>query len=134
MSDLIVYCADIGSIPESMFGWARIPAGSRQDELLATSIEELVDRVAQDLVEERPVALGFEAPLFIPARDDPMSLTRARHGEGQWPWSAGAGAQVLVTGLAQGVWILARLRESAPGVSAYLDWGKFEAASKGLFL
>jgi len=132
--NLVVYCADIGSIPEERFGWARISAGSPRNEFLGTSIEALVERVAQDLAEERPVALGFECPLFIPVRDDRMSLTRARQGEGQWPWSAGAGAQVLVTGLAQIVWILARLREIAPEAKAFVDWQEFAAAGDGLFI
>jgi len=134
MNELIAYCADIGSIPGRRFGWARLPAAAPMEARLGTSISDLVERIAVDIDAGRPVALGFECPLFIPARDDPASLTRARQGEGKWPWSAGAGAQVLVTGLPQVLWILARLRESAPEAKAYVNWQEFETAGEGLFI
>ena len=48
--------------------------------------------------------LGFEAPQFVPIRDDAGTLTAARKGESgpslpTRPFSAGAGAVVLVTSL-----------------------------------
>ncbi|MEJ0027802.1 MAG: hypothetical protein WDN01_17390 [Rhizomicrobium sp.] len=72
------------------------------------------------------LALGFEAPLFVPLRDDPFSLTKARAGECAGginrPFSAAAGASVLVTALTIVPHVLSRLRVLAPGVSATMDW------------
>jgi hypothetical protein len=50
-----------------------------------------------------PLALGFEAPMFIPIRADQKRLTAARKGESRMgmpsrPFSASAGATALVTG------------------------------------
>jgi len=41
-------------------------------------------------------------------------LGKARRGERNRPWSAGAGAGVLATGLAQGAWMLRELAASVP--------------------
>lgn len=73
-----------------------------------------------------PLALGFEAPMFVPMRHDPSKLTRARDGEcgdfGNRPFSAGAGATVLVTGLVVVSYVLSRLRAEVSGAQATLDW------------
>src|ERR1700730_4596315 len=49
------------------------------------------------------LALGFEAPMFVPMRDDPLKLTKARDGECidgiSRPFSSSVGSSVLVTGL-----------------------------------
>jgi hypothetical protein len=64
------------------------------------------------------VALGFEAPMFGPIRDDPMALTKARRGEAfqgiSRPFSARAGATVLVTALVVVTYVMCRLRARAP--------------------
>src|SRR6266540_1033323 len=64
----VVYCADIGSVPNGRFGWAR----SEPDETTierhrgGTEIIDLADGVGEDLAAGQPVALGFECPLFVP--------------------------------------------------------------------
>lgn len=63
----------------------------------------------------RPVALAFECPLSVPVpgvgegawRD----LGRARSGEGNRSWSAGAGTGALATGLVQLAWLCRLLVE-----------------------
>jgi hypothetical protein len=42
-------------------------------------------------------------------------LGKARDGEGNRPWPAGAGAGALATGLAQGAWMLRRSPQPSPG-------------------
>jgi hypothetical protein len=37
--------------------------------------------VLASVLREGPLALGFEAPLFVPKRDDPSKLLKAREGE-----------------------------------------------------
>lgn len=82
---------------------------------------ELVDAVAGDLIAGEAVALGFECPLFVPVPATPLQLGAARLGEGNRPWSAGAGASSLATGLAQVSWILAELRQRVPDCPVFLD-------------
>src|SRR5438132_295798 len=106
MEGLNIYCADIGSVSKCNFGWYGDRDGSG-----GSDIGELADRVARDLQDQRPVALGFECPLFVPVVADPQSLGCGRLGEGSRSWSAGAGAGVLATGLVQVVWLLQQIRE-----------------------
>jgi hypothetical protein len=134
----VTYCADIGSIPHGRFGWARSAADEDgmaiQRHRDGTQIVELVDGVAADLAAGYGVALGFECPLFVPVPEQPLRLGRARPGEGNRSWSAGAGAGALATGIAQVAWILSQLRRRCPEARPYLDWTEFAAAGRGLFL
>ena len=133
---LAVYCADVGSIRSGNFGWARmdVPERAVTRERGGDVIEDLVDAAAGDIADGVPVALGFECPLFVPVPEDPQRLGGARVGEGNRPWSAGAGAGALATGLAQAAWVLRRLRVRAPSERAFLDWENFAEARRGLFL
>lgn len=78
------------------------------------------------------MALGFECPLFVPVPRDPQKLTSARAGEGNRPWSAGAGAAVLATGLTEVVWLLRAIREQAGATEGFLDWGAFSRQQHGV--
>jgi hypothetical protein len=133
---LAVYCADVGSIKQGNFGWARdwVPAGGIERHRGGAEILDLIDAVGDDLAAGAPVALGFECPLFVPVPDDPFRLGAARPGEGTRPWSAGAGTSALTTGLVQVAWVLVELRERRPADHVHLDWAAFEAAGVGLFL
>ena len=130
-NEMAIFCADIGSISQGNFAWAR---HSEDGDVGGSEIGDLADAVAACLNEGRKVALGFEAPLFVPLPDEAANLGKAREGESK-AWSAGAGAQVLATALAQVSWLLARVRKSAPqDAKAFLEWKAFSASSAGLFL
>ena len=128
-----IYCADVGSVSLGRFAWY-----SSRDTKLAdghTRIEDLVARVTEDLQRARPVALGFECPLYVPFETEPELLTRARPGEGDRPWSAGAGCGALTTGLVQVLWILHQVKTRLDrDVPSFLDWQAFAAHGSGLFL
>ena len=134
---LAIYCADVGSVARRRFGWARglVDSGSVSSVRASVEIRELAAAVCYDLNDGLPVALGFECPLFIPIREEPELLTAARTGEGNRPWSAGAGTGALAVGLSESVWILREVRRSLRvDVSALLDWDDFSRSSDGLFL
>lgn len=133
---LAIYCADIGSIPNDRFGWARTDTAAAMIEKHrgGTEIVDLIDSVAEDLATGWAVALGFECPLFVPVPGEPLRLGMARHGERNRSWSAGAGAGVLATGIVQVAWILSELRSRGPNASPHLDWDQFRNAGSGLFL
>ena len=111
---------DIGS-PENT-GWAIV--GGRGG--CGTNLDDCVASLVCAL-NEGPLALGFEAPMFVPMRQEPKSLTKARCGETtkgvNRPFLAGAGAAVLVTSTVVVPYVLRRLKEAvSPDATATLDW------------
>jgi hypothetical protein len=89
---------DIGK-PGTNFGWAMV--GDTTEE--GNDIDVCVQTLAAAL-RNGPLALGFEAPMFVPIRTDPKRLTAARKGDSgkrkpSRRFSASAGATALVTGL-----------------------------------
>jgi hypothetical protein len=135
MDDLVVFCADVGSVKRGNFGWARTtPEASVVAEHDASSPADLAGAVLEELRADRPVALGFECPLFVPVPDEPLALGSARSGEGNRSWSAGAGTGALATGLVQAAWVLATIRADWPDGTLFLDWGTFVARQRGLLI
>lgn len=70
--ELAIYCADIGSVAQDNFGWARLTRAQFHTD---SCIVALVDDIASALAEGRKVALGFECPLQAPVSKDPRDLT-----------------------------------------------------------
>ncbi len=112
----MIAAVDIGSPMAGRLGWATLP-----DQKSGKDIAELVALISKAL-SVGPVALGFEAPLWVPKRLDVMKLTKARQGEGSRSWSAGAGTGVLATGLAVIPYILEGILTAAPEVVVSLDF------------
>jgi len=134
--DLSIACADVGSEARGNFGWAvcDLP-GAVKKVPDSGSIKTFADAVLERLRSGRSVALGFECPLFVPLRAEPSDLTRPRAGEGNRPWSAGAGCGSLATGLVQAAWVLDRVRKALPTEPrVYFKWPDFEKHTGGLFL
>lgn len=135
LADLHVFCADIGSIPNGRFAWARRLPGGLDEIHDPARIESLVDAVAAHLVVGRPAALGFEMPLFVPVPEEPMQIGKARPCDVDAPaWSSSVGASVLATGIPQVAWALQRLRAAAPTTELHLSWPAFAAARSGLLV
>ncbi|MCP4231655.1 MAG: hypothetical protein GY771_16110 [bacterium] len=134
--NIVVYCVDVGSIMRHNFGWARgAVVDTRLDLTSSEDVGDFIVSIVDDLNGGSPVALGFECPLFIPYRDDPLTITKARSFDGNRAWSAAAGANSLVTGLAESAWILktvkGRLNVDVP---PFLSLSDFVEARKGLLL
>jgi hypothetical protein len=134
MTSLAIYCADVGSIKQGNFGWARtgFPAFDLERHRGGTEIVELVDAVDGDLTNGVRVALGFECPLVVPVPAEALRLGSARTGDGTRAWSAGAGTGALATGLVQAAWVLAELRARQTEKHVYLEWDAFVHAEPGL--
>lgn len=130
---LAVFCADVGSVRQERFGWAR--DGDDPDEAQEISRpSQLVAAVVAELSVGHPVALGFECPLFVPVPEDELDLGRARHGEGNRPWSAGAGTGAMATGLVQVAWVLREVRRQRPTTQLHARWSDLVAHGQGLFV
>jgi hypothetical protein len=95
----------------------------------------LANTVIALLRDDKPVALGFETPLFIPVPEDSARLGKARPCDAGGPaWSGSPGATVLAQALAQIPWILSRVREAVPCGAVHFAWEPFSAAESGLLL
>lgn len=124
MMNLAVFCADVGSIKQKKFGWAGVlPDGT---EISGTNIEEYAVEIARQIKNKTKVAIGFECPLFVPMRSDPVEVNSARKGEGNRSWSAGAGTGALATGLVEVLWVMneiSRIIGNPPKVA--FQWPSF---------
>jgi hypothetical protein len=132
MNNLAIFCADVGSIKNGNFGWAATLPGSI--ELTGTDISEFASEIAKQVKRGSKVAIGYECPLFVPVRKDPVLVNSSRNGEGSRSWSAGAGTGALATGLVEVIWVfnkLAELLEKKPAIT--FDWEEFKA-KESIFL
>lgn len=114
---------DVGSVALGRFAWAAIDLPGPSLSGQGTDPETAMTTLAAALGAGGRGALVLEAPMAVPVppadrADAWRDLGRARSGEGNRPWSAGAGAGVLATGVAQAAWMLARLAEVVPGTAA----------------
>jgi hypothetical protein len=129
MKNLDIVCADVGSVASKNFGWFSLTRAT------GTTPSSLANYVASVLNDERPVALGFECPLFVPFRADERTLTMARPGEHNRAWSAGAGCGALATGLVQVTWVLHAIRSQLTvPAQVHSSWEAFSSVESGLFI
>lgn len=106
-----VYAVDVGSTLQDRFAWARVDPEEPEEIVGSSSIELLSEWLIADLQKCHSVALGFEAPLFIPVPAGASRLSKGRVGEGNRPWSAPPGLAVTSLGLHQAAWILRSVSE-----------------------
>ena len=128
-----VFCADIGSVSGGNFGWSgRLASGAVVD---GEDIRALAETVAKQLNRGHGVALGFEAPMFVPYRSAPADLTKRRIGETNPNWIGGPGSSVLATGLAQVPWALRDIRSKLTAqVLPTFSWDEFASGKAKFFL
>lgn len=112
----VVAALDVGAVRN--IGWWHLVDDTASD---GTDLNDLCRRIAEDLAAGRQVALGFEAPLWIPRASEIAMLGRARRGDGNRAWSAGAGPSVLATGLQQATFVLDQLMATGGCVPVGLD-------------
>lgn len=133
--DWIIYVADAGSASKGNFHWV----ASTSVEKSSTDPRALAEAIATDLRSGKRVALGYESPLFVPADADVSSLGCARDGEcqvatGNRPFTAGAGAAVLATGIQSLAWVLREIKNLLPETTASTRWNDFRASVCQLFV
>jgi hypothetical protein len=131
-----VFGVDVGSVRrKGGFSWSTADASRRgQDDP-----SQLGDVVVSALELRGQVALAFECPLSVPVPAADAAgwthLGRARAGEHNRSWSAGAGAGVLATGLVQLPWLLRYVADrSGVQVVATTQPGAFLAGRANLLL
>ena len=134
-----VVAVDIGSVaPPSKFAWAAFDAPGRDLIADGTDPETAVSALVPGLLAGAQAALLLEAPVSVPVPGGQpgawRGLGKARDGERNRPWSAGAGAGVLATGLAQGAWMLRQLAITVPGLAATTQPGSWRRGGAQLLL
>ena len=130
---------DIGSVrPPSKFAWAAFDAPERDAVGEGTDPQSAVSALVLGLLTGAQAALVLEAPMSVPVPggqpDAWLGLGKARRGERDRPWSAGAGASALATGLAQGTWMLRQLAIMVPGLAATTQPGTWRRGDAQLLL
>ena len=123
-NNIVVFCADVGSIQRNNFGWAALyPDGTNPS---GNEIEEFAERIFEQIQASKKVAIGFECPLFVPIRTNPVMVNSARDGEGNRSWSAGAGTGALATGLVEVLWVMNAVSgKLGKNPKASFSWAEF---------
>ena len=127
---IVVGCLDVGSPKKGNVGWA-VLADRRSK--TGHDLEGFVDAIATYVYQNRPVAVGFECPLYVPLRSNISEMTQARRGEVGVNWCGGPGSSVLAVGLVQVNWVLRELGQRIRGVSGTTRWSEFVATTRRLF-
>ena len=121
----IIYGCDVGSVRSGTFAWARVVPGQSHP-TASVDIDDLVKSILQDVEDGMSIALGLEAPLFMPVPMDSGALSCGRQGEGNRSMFAPAGAAVATLAVHEAAWILRAIHARANPVLAYtLDWGEW---------
>lgn len=127
-SETVVFVADAGSASKGNFHWV---CSASIDEA-SDSVEQLATNIVIQLAEGRKVALGYEAPLFVPLPLTHEKLGKARDGEctpetGNRPFNAGAGASLFATGIQSLVWVLNRVKSLRSVTTACTSLAQFRS-------
>lgn len=114
-----IYAVDIGTtLKRKAFAWA-VTQPESEEVWTSQCIESLVEAIAADLREGVSVALGLEAPLFLPVPDSASDLSKGRKGDADRSCFAPAGGYVSTLGLHQAAWMLRELRKSCDGLCSF---------------
>jgi hypothetical protein len=125
-----VACLDVGSVKRNAVGWAVL--GSKR--IHGNDLPELIDAMCGELAINRRLALGFECPLYVPRRREPINQTSKRIGEIGVNWCGGPGGAVLATGLVQVRWVLDRLAEKCRDLRGTTRWVEFSGGKARLLI
>lgn len=117
-----VLCIDVGG-PKKI-GWATSTGEDGTGETLSYALNKLCDHLRSD----NRAALGFEAPIWTPKRDDLSRITSSRGGIEKIQnraWSAGAGCGALGAALVLMPWCMTYIAKNAGPINTSVDLNKF---------
>ncbi|MCX8500700.1 MAG: hypothetical protein ORO03_03260 [Alphaproteobacteria bacterium] len=123
---------DIGSPKKGKIGWV-IMDDKENFCCQGKSLGKFIDKIKAVIKKNEKIAIGFEAPLFVPKRMNEMELNCQREGEAGKSFSAGAGAAVLVTALTVIPFILSGIKEYNGQPDVFFDFEKWQTAKAGIF-
>jgi hypothetical protein len=127
---LAICVLDVGSLKS--LGWWWTGDGATAS---GSTLAPMIEKAAGHLTKGGRVALGIEAPLWVPLPDSEDGLCRQRLGEAGRPWSASAGTITLALGIQQLAWTLRELRtRTSSPLSATVSWERFAAAESRVLI
>jgi hypothetical protein len=133
MSTRVIYAFDVGG--SGNFGWARRDPLDPDNMVGSGDITQLVDYLIRDARQGKSIALGVEAPCFIPVPWDKSNLNERRQGEDRYPWSAQAGAIAAIIGVHQTAWVLRELHGGFGGTHQFTtDWSLWPGSNRPILL
>lgn len=127
-----VCVVDVGSPKQGNLGWCLIRHDG-QEEITGDNLDDLVSNISKG-ISTKGLLLGLEACLFVPIRKEVLRLTAGRKGEGNRPWSAGAGAQVLAINLPIMTYIFSEIYQKQPKVNFVLSEDDFTGSPFQIFI
>lgn len=122
-----VVCVDIGSVSKDRFGWARTTSDGTFG---GKSIDQCRTLLLEDISGGRRVALGIEAPGFLPVPLVSKDLGRGRLGEKDRSCFAPAGGYVATLGLHELLFLLQGIK----GIPCTLDFEEWVHGNEGVLL
>lgn len=128
---MLVVAIDVGG-PEKI-GWA----GSNGRSGAGANLDSILRDVADALTQGVPVALGFEAPIWTPRREDLKRITSRRLGAEvtfNRAWSAGAGCGALGAALGLMPWCFSQIGQHTKERLATTSPLAFQDRGNGLFV
>jgi hypothetical protein len=118
----IAYACDIGSVKRGAFAWARNNSAETTP-TASQDIDKLIASIVEDAKAGKTIALGFEAPLFMPVPTESAQLNSGRQNESSHSMFAPAGAAVTTIAIHQTAWILKELRQHlGDQLTLTMDW------------
>ena len=126
----VVYAVDVGAVGAGL-AWARLASHTANTVCGSMNFGHFLDLIVQDLRGNLPVALGFEAPMFLPVASAFGDLTRARTREPA-AWSFGAGAYVATVGIRSRILTDVLVNGRADGGNRWVGRAECAAGEKDL--
>jgi len=132
----IVYACDIGSTKPktNSFGWVRSDLTSNFAPVGSNIIDDLLYQIKIDLNDGASIALGFEAPQFMPVPKDSSELSCGRDGEGNRSMFAPAGGYVTTLSCHQTAFILSTISKFKSSHDLTLDAALWTDCEKPMIL
>jgi hypothetical protein len=129
--DGVVYACDIGSVKQNRFAWSRV-VSLKAKPIASRNIDGLLDQIEHDVRSGASIALGFEAPLFMPVPLRSKDLNSGRIGEANRSMFAPVGAFVTTLAIHEAAWILRGLRDRIGATIDFtVDWQRPWRSGKG---
>jgi hypothetical protein len=118
----IAYACDIGSVKSGAFACAR-NSSTQATPTASQDIDKLIASIVEEAKAGKTIALGFEAPLFMPVPTESAQLNSGRQNESSRSMFAPAGAAVTTIAIHQTAWILKEHRQHlGDQLTLTMDW------------
>jgi hypothetical protein len=126
---IVAFCVDVGSTKKGNFGWARARRRDGEAEVVGgNNIDDCVKQIRSVVGPNTDVALGLEAPLWLPVPSAAEGLSAGRDGEADRSCFAMIGGYVATLAVHQLAYILRGIGRDESVARCTLDWRTWPGA------